>query len=166
MNIHVNPPCNSSLATSFAKSVMASSESRVAALFNEVCQIQRRGNWRLMRLHQGWVRPQLFMLCLACLQLWKKARSVSENLWVLWVARSVLHVILKEVLMTMIVLLTLWAGLLQTRGCWVWGLDFCWCAVTCKLVNGDLSRGCCRHISFAYTWVFFLHSPLAFSLLE
>ena len=135
MIIHVNPPCNSSLATSYAKSVRASSDSRVAALFNEVCQIQRRGNWRLMRLHQGWVWPQLFMLCLACLQLWKKARSVSENLWVLWVARRVLHIILMEKLITMIFLLTLWAGLLQNRGCCVrvgllllrWHVQTCQC---------------------------------------
>ena len=37
MNTYVNPPCNSSLATTFAKSVKASScgEGRVAALFTE-----------------------------------------------------------------------------------------------------------------------------------
>ena len=35
MNKYVNPPCNSSLATSYAKSVMASSEGKVAALFTE-----------------------------------------------------------------------------------------------------------------------------------
>ena len=35
MNKHVNPPCNSSLATSCAKSIKASSEVRVAALFTE-----------------------------------------------------------------------------------------------------------------------------------
>ena len=35
MNKHVNPPCNNFLATSCAKSVKASSESKVAALFTE-----------------------------------------------------------------------------------------------------------------------------------
>ena len=35
MTKYVNPPCNSSLATSCAKSIMASSEGRVAALFTE-----------------------------------------------------------------------------------------------------------------------------------
>ena len=35
MNKYVNPPCNSSLATSYAKSVMASSEGRIATLFTE-----------------------------------------------------------------------------------------------------------------------------------
>ena len=35
MKKYVNPPCNSSLATSCAKSIMASSEGRVAALFTE-----------------------------------------------------------------------------------------------------------------------------------
>ena len=35
MNKYVNPPCNSSLATSCAKSVMASYEGKVAALFTE-----------------------------------------------------------------------------------------------------------------------------------
>ena len=33
MNEIINPPCNSSLATSCAKSVMANSEGKVAALF-------------------------------------------------------------------------------------------------------------------------------------
>ena len=50
--------------------------------------------------------------------------------------------------------------------CGVWGLDFCWSAGTCELVSGDSGRGCCWHTSFAYTWVFFLHSSLAFGLLE
>ena len=35
MNITVNPPCNSSLATSHAKSIMAGSEDTVAILFTE-----------------------------------------------------------------------------------------------------------------------------------
>ena len=35
MNKHVNPPCNSSLATSYAKSIMANSEGREAVLFTE-----------------------------------------------------------------------------------------------------------------------------------
>ena len=35
MDKHVNPPCNSSLATSCAKSIMATSEGRVAAFFTE-----------------------------------------------------------------------------------------------------------------------------------
>ena len=35
MNKYVNPPCNSSLATSCAKSLMASPEGRVAVLFTE-----------------------------------------------------------------------------------------------------------------------------------
>ena len=35
MSKHVTAPCNSSLATSCAKSIMASSEGRVTARFNE-----------------------------------------------------------------------------------------------------------------------------------
>ena len=35
MNENVNPPCNSSLATSCTKSVMATSEGKVATLFTE-----------------------------------------------------------------------------------------------------------------------------------
>ena len=35
VNKYVNPPCNSSLATSCGKSTMASSEGRKAALFTE-----------------------------------------------------------------------------------------------------------------------------------
>ena len=35
MNKHVNPLCNSSIATSYAKSIMTSSKGRVAALFTE-----------------------------------------------------------------------------------------------------------------------------------
>ena len=45
MNEYVNPPCNSSLATSCAKSVMASScgEDKVAALFTEDVLISAEG---------------------------------------------------------------------------------------------------------------------------
>ena len=39
--------------------------------------------------------------------------------------------------------------------------DFCGCAGTCEFVNGDVGRECCRHISYSYVLVFFLHSPLA-----
>ena len=40
---YVKPPCNSSLATSCAKSVMASSEGKVAALFTEAVSISSEG---------------------------------------------------------------------------------------------------------------------------
>ena len=116
MNKYLNPPCNSSLATSCAKSTIASSEGRVAAFSLRVCQVQQRGSWLLMRLHQRWVWCQMFVLFLEYLRLWTKARSVSGSLQVLWVARRVLHVILKEKQMTMIVLSTLWAGLVQQVG--------------------------------------------------
>ena len=43
MNKYINPPCNSSLATSCAKSVMASSEGNVAAFFTEGVSISVEG---------------------------------------------------------------------------------------------------------------------------
>ena len=43
MNKHVNPPSNNSLATSCAKSIMASSEGRVAALFTEAVSSSAEG---------------------------------------------------------------------------------------------------------------------------
>ena len=39
LNEDVNPPCNSSLATTCAKTIMASYEGRVLALFTEVVSI-------------------------------------------------------------------------------------------------------------------------------
>ena len=44
------------------------------------------------------------------------------------------------------------------------GWTFRGCASTCEIVSGDVGRGCCRHIPFVYTLVFFLHCLLAFSL--
>ena len=43
MNNHVNPPCNSCLATSCVKSIMASSEGRVAVLFTAGVSISAEG---------------------------------------------------------------------------------------------------------------------------
>ena len=82
MKNFLNPPCNSSLATSCSKSVMVSScgEGKVATLFTEGVS---RGSWQLMRLRQRSVQPQMFVLYLERLRLWKKARSASTSLWVL-----------------------------------------------------------------------------------
>ena len=44
MNKYVNPPCNSSIATYCAKSVMVSSEGRVASLFTECVSISAEGD--------------------------------------------------------------------------------------------------------------------------
>ena len=52
MKKYVNPSSNCSLATSCTKSVMASSECKVVALFTEGGRVQRRENWQSMRLHQ------------------------------------------------------------------------------------------------------------------
>ena len=41
-------------------------------------------------------------------------------------------------------------------------LDICRCVGTCKFIHGDMSRGCCRRVSFAYLLVFFLLFSLVF----
>ena len=92
---------------------MGSSEGRVAALFTAGVSGSAEGSWPLMKLRQRWVWPRLFVVCVEYRRLWNEARSVSENLRVLWVARRLLHVIFKEKRMTGIVLSTLWARLLQ-----------------------------------------------------
>ena len=62
MNKYLYPPCKNSLATSCAKSVMVSSEGKLAVMFTEGVSSAAEGNWQLMRLHQRSAYPQMFVL--------------------------------------------------------------------------------------------------------
>ena len=52
MNEYVNPPCKNLLATSCSKSEWLVLRLEWPPFSLRVCQVQRNGNWRLMRLHQ------------------------------------------------------------------------------------------------------------------
>ena len=95
MKKYVNPPCNSSLATSCAKSLMASSraEGKVAALFTEGVSISAEGELAIDETASTVSVAQMFVLYQECLWLREKARSVSKCLWIICVVRS--HFILE-----------------------------------------------------------------------
>ena len=84
MNKYVNPPCKSSLATSCAKSVMASSEGKVAVLFNEGVSSAAEGELAIDETaSKVSLSPNVFVVP-EWLRPWKKARrSASKCLWII-----------------------------------------------------------------------------------
>ena len=109
MNKYVNPPCNSSLATSCAKSVMANScgEDKVAALFTDGVSNSVEGQLAIDETAS--TVSGASNVCVVpgvSVAVGKSEKCVEEFLDHLSV-RTVLHVIFfwKEKLMTMIVLL-------------------------------------------------------------
>ena len=111
MNKNVNPPFNSSLAISCAKSVTTSlcGEGKVAALFTEGVSNSTEGD---LAIDETASTVSLAPNVCVVPGVSTKARSVST----IWVLRRALRVILfwKEKLMTMIVLLIQWAVSLQS----------------------------------------------------
>ena len=90
------PTCNNSLATSCAKSVMASScgDGKVAALFTEVVSSSAEGELAIDETASTVSLAQMFVLYPESLWLCEKARSMWESLWIIWVVKRVLYVIL------------------------------------------------------------------------
>ena len=59
MNKYVNQPCNSSVATSCTKFEWLILRVEWPLFSLRVCQVQRRGNWRLMKLHRLCLAPNV-----------------------------------------------------------------------------------------------------------
>ena len=81
MNKYVNQPGNSSLATSCAKSVMASScgECKVANLFTEGVSSSAERELAIVETASTVSLAPNICVVPECLRLWKKARSASKS---------------------------------------------------------------------------------------
>ena len=170
MNNYAYPPCNSSLATSCGKFVMASScgEGKMAALFTEVLSSSVEGELAIDETASTvGLAPNVCVVPGVSVSVQEGEEYVEKFVDHLsGEERAARHFVLEEDADDNDNFVDIMSGITAVGDFESAGWTFCGCSGTCKFFSGDVGRGCCRHISFGYMLVFFLHYPLAFSLQE
>ena len=167
MSKYVNLPCNSSLATSCAKSVMTSSEGRVATLFTE--GVSSSVEWKLAideTASTVSLAPNVYVLPRVSAAVQGGEECVEEFVDHLGGEESAArHFVLEGEGDDNDSFVDIMNGITAGGDAESEGWTF-----ADALARGNISvetlQRCCWHTSFANMCVFFLHSPLVFILSE